>query len=113
VTANAYSLPTKRRTIDTFISSENAPKLTYSNLGAKKFPGVNTRTPNNGNRKRGWEKGKVAGEGVGNGVRRKGVGKGKCFSPKFVGHAPPMPKTPKYDQRPFGSSYSSRFIIFH
>jgi hypothetical protein len=29
--------PAKRRIKDTFISSENAPKLTYSNLGAKKF----------------------------------------------------------------------------
>jgi hypothetical protein len=57
--------PTKRRIKDTFISSENAPKLTYSNLGAKKFPGVNPRTPNKG---KGREKG-----GVGEGG---GVGKG-------------------------------------
>jgi hypothetical protein len=82
VTANEYFLPTKRRVKDTFISSENAPKLTYSNLGAKNFPGVNPRTPNNGKgkgKKEGCEKGR-AGGGERNGVGRKGVGKVKCFS---------------------------------
>jgi hypothetical protein len=58
VTENAYFLPTKWRFKDTFISSENAPKLTHSNLGATKFSGGKPRTPNNGKGKReGWEKG--------------------------------------------------------
>jgi hypothetical protein len=52
VTANAYFLPTKRRIKDSFISAENAPKLTCSNLGVKKFSGVNLRTPNKGRKRR-------------------------------------------------------------
>jgi hypothetical protein len=78
VTTNAYFLPTKRRIKDIFISSENAPKLTYSNLGLwvlKNFPGVNPRTPNKGREEekgevgegKGWE-----GRGKGEGIGRKG-----------------------------------------
>jgi hypothetical protein len=87
VTANAYFLPTKRRIKDTFISSENAPKLTYSNLGAKNFPGVNPRTPNNGKGKgRGGRRGRGGEWGWEEGGRE-----GEMFQPpKFVGHAPPM-----------------------
>ena len=39
VNENAYFLTTKRRIKGTFISSENASKLTYSNLGSKKNSG--------------------------------------------------------------------------
>jgi hypothetical protein len=79
VTANAYFLPTKRRIKDTFISSENAPKLTYSNLGAKKFSGVNPRTPNKG-RGRGEGRG-GEGEGGGEGVGEEGGREGEMFQP--------------------------------
>jgi hypothetical protein len=61
VTANAYILSTKRRIKDSFISSENAPKLTTAIWVVKNFPGVNPRTPNKGKEKRkekGMEKGK-------------------------------------------------------
>jgi hypothetical protein len=63
VTANAYFLPTKRRIKDTFISSENAPKLTAIRV-LENFPGVNPRTPitgrgkgRGGRRVRGWAMG--------------------------------------------------------
>jgi hypothetical protein len=76
VTANAYFLSTKRRIKDTFVSSENAPKLTYSNLGAKKFSGVNPRTPNKGKERggvgvgaRGWGRGRGNRMGKENGRR--------------------------------------------
>jgi hypothetical protein len=75
VTANAYFLPTKWRIKDTFISSENAPKLTYSNLGAKKFSGGKPRTPNNGKgkgKREGWEKGEGLGRKWGMGLGGRG-----------------------------------------
>jgi hypothetical protein len=83
VTANAYFLSTKRRIKDTFISSENVPKLTYSNLGAKKVSGVNPHTSNKGKRK-GKEKERGEGRGCGREGWRRGreerVGKVKCFN---------------------------------
>jgi hypothetical protein len=73
VTANAVFLPMKRRIKDTFISSENAPKLTYSNLGAKKFSGVKPLDPQY--RRREKEKGGVGkGEGMKGGVWERGGG---------------------------------------
>jgi hypothetical protein len=61
-----------------------APKLTYSNLGAKRFPGGKPRTPIRGGKeeKGGVGEGVRKGEGVGKGVGRKGEEKVKCFSPQ-------------------------------
>jgi hypothetical protein len=73
-----YFLPTKRGIKDTFISSENAPKLTNSNLGAKKF---SAGKPPNPNKRKGKRRGGSAEGGVGIGVRKIRVGKVKCFSP--------------------------------
>jgi hypothetical protein len=82
VTAYAYFLPKKRRIKDTIISSENAPKLTCSNLSAKKFSGDEPQGPQKGEVKGGREEW--------GGVGSKGDGESEMFTPIFVGHAPPM-----------------------
>jgi hypothetical protein len=55
----------------------------YSNLGAKKFSGVNPRTPNK-------REGREEVRGWGRGGDEEGVGKLNVSAPKFVVHAPPM-----------------------